>query len=479
MSRRITMSRRLVDDAIPPFPTREKCLEIARRVFGFATRKGAAAGTLVDILGETVGTFRWARNQATTIVEQTDTNVSITSVDRKLSGTTYTNEDSDGALKDAVLLAEKLSANLSSNPTKPSDDAELLGPHEYPNANGYFETTFNAGTMKKSDMAKELVAAAVSDRYSSYGFLMTRLRGRGIANTNNMAAYYSDTLAAFSVTVRGGKSGSGWAGTQNADITKLDLPKIMRRAIDKCRMSENPVRMEPGRHTVILEPQAVVDLFLPAFLPYIWPRENAEMGLGPYRLVAGKSKIGKQMMDRRLTVYSDPLDPLGNFTPFDGTGAPYKKTYWWKEGILTDLPYNRKYAINHNLNGGYALPGAPWHMVSETTPTPLEEMIGTTRRGFLVTRLHGIIPTEMQSLMLTGNTRDGIWYIEDGKIKHPAQNFRFNESPFFAFNQVEEIGQSERTYVGMADGLVTSPYSPSAPPIKVRNFNFTTLADAV
>src|SRR4026209_2325654 len=90
------ISTQRVDDAIPPFPTREKCVDIANRIFGFATRKGAAAGTLVEILGETVGTFRWARNQATTIVEQTDSNVSVTSMDGKLAGTTYTNEDSDG-----------------------------------------------------------------------------------------------------------------------------------------------------------------------------------------------------------------------------------------------------------------------------------------------------------------------------------------------------------------------------------------------
>jgi predicted Zn-dependent protease len=270
--------------------------------------------------------------------------------------------------------------------------------------------------------------------------------------------------------VRSRNSGSGWAGTEHEDLGKADMQGLIKRAIDKCRKSENPLRMEPGRHTVILEPQALADMFSWAFLPFIWQRKRAEMGVGPYAASSTKSKIGMQMMDRRLSVWSDPVDPNRHSSPFDLIGGRLRHVDWWKDGVLMDLPYGRDYAVQHKLNNGEGLGGIPWIMSGGTTT--LEEMIATTRTGFLVTRFHDCYPLETQSLMCTGNTRDGFWYIENGQIKHPAQNFRFNESPFFVLNQVEAIGPVSRTYQEL-------PYSPVAPLIKVRNFNFTSLADAV
>jgi predicted Zn-dependent protease len=78
-----------------------------------------------------------------------------------------------------------------------------------------------------------------------------------------------------------------------------------------------------------------------------------------------------------------------------------------------------------------------------------------------------------QSLLLTGLTRDGTFYIENGKIKFPVKNFRFNESPVIMLNNLDALGISERVVSGESGthGLV--------PPMRIRDFTFSSLSDAV
>ena len=71
----------------------------------------------------------------------------------------------------------------------------------------------------------------------------------------------------------------------------------------------------------------------------------------------------------------------------------------------------------------------------------LEELISDTARGVLVTRFWYIRFVDPQTLLLTGLTRDGTFYIENGQIKHAVKNFRFNESPIIMLNNVDALGR--------------------------------------
>jgi predicted Zn-dependent protease len=153
-----------------------------------------------------------------------------------------------------------------------------------------------------------------------------------------------------------------------------------------------------------------------------------------------------------------------------------KRVVWWDKGVLADLPYTRSYAVQHGLNGGYPLHGGisstvpiPFHMTGGDTA--VDQMIRQTRIGFLITRFHGLFPTDYKSLACTGNTRDGLWYIENGKVIRSVKNFRIQESPFFCLNAVDSLGPPQRIYT--PHGSITLP------PVKVRDFSFTSIADAV
>jgi len=168
------------------------------------------------------------------------------------------------------------------------------------------------------------------------------------------------------------------------------------------------------------------------------------------------------------------MDPDGAFLPYDqGTGTPYQPVDWISHGILRELAYNKWYALP-KLNLDKALPNSRSFRLTAAPGVPtatIDEMIASTQRGILVTRLYNVQVIDMQSMLCGGYTRDGLWLIEHGKISRPIKNFRFTESPLFVLNKLEEATIPERVFAPRRS-LV-------APAIRVRDFSFTSLADAV
>jgi predicted Zn-dependent protease len=266
-------------------------------------------------------------------------------------------------------------------------------------------------------------------------------------------------------------TGSGWAGTDDFDVTRIDMNMFARIALEKCQRSMNPSALEPGRYVTILEPQAVADLVAP-LVPGAMGRGDSEDPLKemPFYRSPGRSKIGEHVLDSRLSLTSDPMDPIGGFRPFDGEYV-YNRAEWIKEGVLMDLAYWIYYALgNLGIEKEMNSPNS-WRLSGGTTST--DEMIATTKRGVLVTRLHNVQMVHQKSMTCTGYTRDGLWLIENGKISRPVKNFRFTESPLFVLNKVEQLGEPKRVFSG------TDFISIVAPTLKVQDFNFTQLSDAV
>ncbi len=97
-----------------------------------------------------------------------------------------------------------------------------------------------------------------------------------------------------------------------------------------------------------------------------------------------------------------------------------------------------------------------------------DELIAGTQRGVLVTHFFYIRFLDQRTVLLTGLTRDGTFLIENGKVTRSLKNFRWNESPLFMLNKIDEIGRAERTATGQM-----------MPSIRAKDFNFTSLSDAV
>ena len=163
------------------------------------------------------------------------------------------------------------------------------------------------------------------------------------------------------------------------------------------------------------------------------------------------------------TIYSDPFNELVPSNTWTGGGLPIDKMTWVENGVVKNLAYSRYWADQK----GVAPVPFPSNGIMMGGDASLEDLIKDTRRGILVTRLWYIRSVDPQTLLYTGLTRDGTFYIENGKIKHPVKNFRFNESPIIMLNNLETLGQQVR----INGSLI--PY------MKVRDFTFTSLSDAI
>ena len=136
---------------------------------------------------------------------------------------------------------------------------------------------------------------------------------------------------------------------------------------------------------------------------------------------------------------------------------------------MKELYYSRFWAKKMNKQPT----GAPTSFIMSGGTTSLGDMIKSTQRGILVTRLWYLREVDPRTILYTGLTRDGTFLVENGKISKAIKNFRFNDSPLFMLNNLEAIGPAVRLAGTEAGGAVI------VPPIKVKDFNFTSLSDAV
>jgi predicted Zn-dependent protease len=216
--------------------------------------------------------------------------------------------------------------------------------------------------------------------------------------------------------------------------------------------------------------------------------------LGPFfrsestRTSPAYTKLGEKIVDERITIRTDPMDPELGFPPFKPTsgefwGDPfvypvYHAVTWIDRGVLTNLAYDRNYARMYlHQNEGRPNPGG-FRMSGGNTS--IEEMIATTKRGLLVTRFDQIMSLDVTSQLHRGYTRDGLWLVENGKITHPVKNLAFTESILFALNKIEQLGPPQRLF-HPCDFLWVEdiPQPVVVPPLKISDFSFTALSDAI
>jgi predicted Zn-dependent protease len=456
---------------VPKFMTLDDCKALAQRIIGMATGGGE---TRVSIDSSWTGNTRWARNR---VITGGDTLDHVVTVSRTILGKTAhgtTNRRDDQALREAIQRAESFIPLFGADP---EDVAGITQNQPFLKPNLWSEATLNLEATERHDAVAPVVEAARAAGFLSAGYLQVSAHGRAVIDDRELARYYQYTQAEYSVTVRNATStGSGWAGVDYTEWPRIKPDELGAKAIAKCHASADPVAIEPGRYVVILEPQAVADLMDRA-MDKISPRAVYEGGNGPYSGGrgpdgAGRTKIGQQLLDERITISSDPMDPDAGFPPLDFGSDDIDSvtaTTWFEHGVLRNLGYDRGYAVR-SLHSPAPRPYVGSWRMSGGDAT-LEEMIATTKRALLVTRFSGIHEIDYQSVLCTGTTRDGLWLVENGKIVKPVKNLRFTESPLFVFNNVEMLGKPERVY---------HPNGPIvAPPARVRDFSFTSLADAV
>jgi predicted Zn-dependent protease len=218
---------------------------------------------------------------------------------------------------------------------------------------------------------------------------------------------------------------------------------------------------------VILEPAAAAGLI--SFMANFFGARQADEGRSFLSKAGGGNKLGEQVYDRRVNIVADPWDPNVPVMPWDGTGLPRERMSFVENGKITNLNYSRFWAQKQ----GKRAVGQPGNLIMAGGTKSTADLVRETQRGILVTRTWYIRMVDPQTVLLTGLTRDGTFYIENGQLKHPVKNFRFNESPVIMLNNIDELGKPVRV------GGDETALRMMIPPMRLRDFTFTSLSDAV
>lgn len=432
--------------------------EEAKAIMEKALQFSKSDGCEVNLSGDNSGNIRYARNTVSTAGARSNQQLVVQANYGKKVGTATIEEFDNASLEKVVRRAEEL-AQLS---PESEEFMPPLGPQVYDDSKTHIDKTAAISPDYRAAVAAASIQPAKAKNVTAAGFFEDYHDFSSMMNSNGLFAYEKSTGLEFTVTMRSNEgNGSGWVTRDFNDVSYFDAEEASQIAIDKALMSREAKAIEPGKYTVILEPAASVGLLGNMFRSF--NARGADEGRSFMSKEGGGNKIGEKIVDERINVYSDPLNELVPASTWTGDGQPRKKTTWMENGVVKNLAYDRYWA---EQKGVAPLP-FPSNVIMGGGDASLEDLIKDTKKGILVTRMWYIRGVDPQTLLYTGLTRDGTFYIENGKLKHPIKNFRFNESPIIMLNNLETLGQQVRI-----DGNLI-PY------MKIRDFTFTSLSDAV
>jgi len=440
--------------------TQEEAKKIIDKVLSYAK----ADETEVTVYGGRTGNIRYARNTVNTSGETNAIELNVTSVFGKKSGSSSINELDDDSLKRAVERSEEIARLAPENP----EYMPMLGTQTYPQTKTFSEATDKIDPEYRAQLAADSIGPCTEQGLVAAGYLEDFSGFVATGNSKGLFGYNTNTSVDFSITVRTDDgTGSGYAIRDFNDADLLNSKEVTTIAMQKAQASKNAQAIEPGKYTVILEPTAAGDLM--RLLTSGFDARSADEGRSFMSKKGGGTRLGEKLFDERVTITSDPFNTDIPMSPWDSDGLPRQKTTWVENGVVKNLAYSRYWAAKQGVEplsrpgggfggGGYIFAGGD---------ESIADMIKSTERGVLVTRFWYIRAVDPQTLLYTGLTRDGTFYIENGQIKFPVKNFRFNESPIIMLNNIESLGKPQR----VGGSLI--------PAMKIRDFTFTSLSDAV
>lgn len=425
---------------------------------------------------------RFADNRVTTngSIETVVVTVSVSKGSR--TGSVVLTDVDGSALRRAVSDAAAIADLATPNP----EFVAAPGPQAYPDIDAWDAATAALEPEALVQGVGRALDAARSATLVGSGLAMASATVRAFGTTRGDFGYDRRTSADFTMTARTTDgTGSGWATAGGHRWSGLDAGEIATRATLKASRSAGARPLAPGKYTVILEPAAVAEL-LPMLGGAFDARAVAE-GRSRYSRPDDSAPVGQPIADPRVSIGSDPFDARHPGLPWIGSvpgavpnsgGAffnfsapevrsvffPTRATPWIERGVLRGLAFDPYWAGRH---GVAPTPGFGASLVFEGEDRSLDDLVASTERGLLVTRFFYVRMVNPRSREVTGLTRDGVFQIENGKVQHAVNNLRWNESPGDVLQRVDGLARAEAH-----DNVVV-------PPIRVREFAFTSVSDAV
>jgi PmbA protein len=453
--------------------TREKASDIFEHI------KKHSTADEVEVLfsGGKSALTRFANNTIHQNVAEENYVVSVRTMFGGRTARSTTNKVDDESLQRVVQSSEKLAKVQHPDPDllPIPDSAGTAARERLPIR--HFAETAAVSPQQRAETVKRIVSVAEKRQFTTAGIVSTSESVEAVFNSRGLIGWHNQTASELSITMLAADS-SGWQKANSPNVMNLDAVALAETAARKALESAKPREIPAGKYTVILEPAAVLDIVGFMFFDF-----------GGLSILDQRSflnnRVGTRLFGENINVWDDVAHPLQSGVPFDGEGMRRQKVQLVENGVVKRLVYARASAekMKHSehkdkvgpidpTGHGFPLPNemgeAPMNIVFGASPAPtsVDQMIASTERGVLVTRLWYIREVDPYEKILTGMTRDGTFYVEDGKIRHGVRNFRFNQSLIQMLSNVEAMGTPVRASGEESFDMVV-------PAMKVRDFNFT------
>jgi predicted Zn-dependent protease len=426
----------------------------------------------VEFSGGERAATRFANSTITANLVERDQQVEITVHYGQKSATTTTHQFDDQSLKTAI---EQVQALAKRKPDNPEAVPLVKPPQDYKPVEAALPAAVSFGPGERAQMVRKSIDICEKQGVLGAGYIPKLHWTQALANSEGLFAHHRWADASFILTCRTPDgTGSGWAGVTNVNnVGEIDAAAITEVAAAKALKSQKPRAVEPGNYTVILEPRPaarLISLMLQAFDARA-AEEGRSFMSGKER---GQTRLGEKLFGDNVTLRTQIGHPLLRQTPVGPDGLAARDTTWVEKGIVKNLFYSRYWATKQGKPPSPTTTGMS--LVMEGGEATVEQMIKSTKRGLLVTFFWYIRTVEPMTLLNTGMTRDGLFLIENGEITAPVQNFRWNESPAVAFNNISMLGTSVPMHTGEA---YDNPGNALVPPMRIEDFTMTSISPAV
>lgn len=278
-----------------------------------------------------------------------------------------------------------------------------------------------------------------------------------------------------------GRTRSTWDGVETHDFKNVSVASIDKNIRQRLQWQERKVDLPAGRYDTILPSGSVADLYV--YMMWVAGARDAYEGQSVFSKKGGGTRVGEKLSNVGLQFFSDPAHPtLGGsqfvsaaasspFTSVFDNGQKKGRVDWIKDGVLQSLLQTR--ASSQLTSLPYTPLGDNLIMSVDGGSGALEDIVKKVDSGLLVTTLWYIRMVDPNSLLLTGLTRDGVYYIKNGEVQGATNNFRWNDSPVSALSRIAYAGATEWTQPREWAGDVTSM---SMPPLVIKDFNMSTVS---
>jgi predicted Zn-dependent protease len=425
-------------------------------------QQSEADGIFVSVSSAESALTRFSENQITQNLSKNQLKLTITSYFGQRSASCATTELEPDAIAQTLRRSEELARYAPEDP----EWVPLLEPQPYDTRTpGFDEATATLSPRVRGEWIERVTTRSRHAGAEGSGTLASDISLYAVGNSAGMQVCDRTTSAEFSFTARF-KDGSSWGKNSALAIGELPLEEIAQTAIARARQSCNPRELAPGVYPVIFSSAAFA-----ALLPWIvWNLDARAADEGRSFMSrtdetgrAIGNHTGEQLFSSLVQVQRDPAHPLLQAQRFFSDGLPNRFLEIIKDGIPQTLAYSRYWAQQHRT----AATGELFPIVMTGCDRAQGDLIAQTERAILVNRAWYVRYVNQRRLEVTGMTRDGTFWIENGKIAYPIKNFRFNQSLPQMLNQVDALSQAHRY------GSVV------VPGVRVGAFNFSSITDSV